>query len=76
METQSLFTRVPLTEAQNEAAAELNSLQKARLQNLMAAIAEEKVWLSFDPKNPQDFIAREAEMRGQLLLLQQLIEGN
>lgn len=68
------FSTFHLTEEQQLQSAILTDLQRCHLQNQLAAIAEEKIRLEYDPANPETFIQQEAYKRGQLDILSYLLE--
>lgn len=67
------FTSWKLTFEEYKAGKTFNNLQMYVIQNLIAEAALEKVSLTFDPANPSAFIQREAELQGQISILQYLI---
>lgn len=70
------FITYNLTEEEALRGAVFSYEQKRNLHNQRALVAEEKLRLSFDPSNPQDFMQQEAYKRGQLELLDYLIESS
>jgi len=71
----TLFTRYQLTEEEKLAAIQFTDTQRMYLQNIIADSAEEKVRLTFDPSNPNQFIQREAELQGIIGTLTILLEA-
>lgn len=69
----SSFISFDLTPAQVVAGSTFTVDQRAVIQNYIASAAEEKVALTFDPTNPQQFIQREAELMGQIGILKLLL---
>lgn len=67
------FSSYELTEEEELLGSILNIHQKYVLQNLRCNYAEQKLQLKFDPLNPQEFIQIEAELQGQLKLLEFLL---
>lgn len=65
-ETSSLFTKYDLTLDERRMASQLNDLQRMLIQTEIAIAAEEKVKLTFNPLNPQEFVQREAELQGRI----------
>lgn len=49
---------------------------QAHLQNLLSQFMYERCALVFTPEQPMQYAQREAELKGQILLLQQLIDGS
>jgi len=72
--TQSSFLSYILSPEEIKAGSIFNLQQKAVIQNLIAASAEEKLALTFDPNNPQQFIQTEAELHGKIGILKYLLE--
>ena len=69
----SKFTVWELTEEEQLVGSIFTETQKFVLQNLQAQAAEEKLTLTFDPVNPSIFIQREAELQGQIGILDLLL---
>lgn len=67
------FTRHNLNEAEVVQGLSLNSLQYAVIQNRIADIAEELIRLPFTPNDIQSYLQRQAELRGQLDILQSIL---
>ena len=70
------FTSYDLNEKEALQGSIFSSLQLQCLQNQLANTAEEKIRLEFDTKDPSSFIQQEAYKRGQLDLLEHLIESS
>ena len=70
------FTTYELTEEEAIQGAILTVSQKQIIQNYRANIAEEKLSLNFDPSNPQLFIQQEASLKGQLDVLNWLLDSS
>jgi hypothetical protein len=70
----STFTRYKLTPDEQTSGEQLTSSNLFVIQNLICDAAEEKLALKFDPLNPQSFVQREAELQGQLGILQLLVQ--
>ena len=69
----SSFISYALTAEEKKAGSVFNYNQKAVIQNIIADIAEEKIRLKYDPNNPLEFQQREAELAGQIGILQYLL---
>lgn len=54
-------------------AAMFTDLQTKHIQNLICEAALEKNSLTFDPQNPQQFMQKEAELQGQIGILEYLL---
>ena len=70
---ESMFVRYSLTEHEQEQANLLTDLNIASLQTLLCSMAEEKINLSFDPEHKERFLQREAELGGQIKIIQEII---
>lgn len=70
----SSFVRYEMTESEIKAGSIFTLDQRAVMQNLIADAAEEKIALTFDTNNPQQFIQREAELTGQIGILKYLLD--
>lgn len=68
------FTAYELTAEESKLGATLTSLNVAVIQTMIANIASDKLMLVFDPLNPQAFIQDEAYKKGQLDILQHLLD--
>lgn len=68
------FTRVVLSAGEQKAGMQFNGLNLAVLQNLRADTAEEKLNLEFTPNDVHSFTQSEAYLKGQLDMLNYLIE--
>ena len=71
----NLFTQFVLTKEEEEAGIEFTTCQRMYIQNLISEAALEKVKLTFDPQNPQQFVQREAELQGQINVLVSLLNA-
>ncbi len=71
--TNSKFVSYILTDQEQRQGSILSHLNKMVIQNLINLCAEEKVAMDFDPDAPQKFLQQEAELKGQILILQQLL---
>lgn len=69
----SLFSKFQLTDVELLEGTLLNTNQKAVIQNLLADTVADKILLKFDPDNIAAFQQREAELQGQIGILQYLI---
>lgn len=67
------FTSWKLTPEEFRAGMTFNIFQRYVIQSLIAEAALEKISLTFDPADPSVFIQREAELQGQINILQYLI---
>ena len=68
------FTTYSLTEEEQNSGQTFTSSNLMVMQNLIAAAAEERMAMTFDPLNPTVFIQREAELLGQIGILKLLCE--
>jgi hypothetical protein len=69
----STFTRYKLTPEEQENGQTLTTMNLYAIQNFICDAAEEKLALKFDPTNPMQFAQREAELQGQIGILQLLV---
>ena len=72
----NLFTQYTLTEQEELSGKIFSQLNLWVLQNMAAEIALQLIYLPVDTVNVLAYAQTEAEMKGQLLLLQQLIESS
>lgn len=70
----SSFTRSNLTPAELSAGTVLSTLNLAVIQNLRVDIAEQKLNLTFTPNDVLSYTQQEAFLKGQLEILQHLID--
>jgi translation initiation factor 2 beta subunit (eIF-2beta)/eIF-5 len=70
----STFSRYQLSREEELNGQVLSFSQKQVLQNQLANIAEEKLALQYTPNSPLEFLQKEAELQGQLGLIQFLFE--
>lgn len=70
------FTSYELSEDEQRAAHTLSSLNISFIQNLRAAVAEEKLALEFTPNDLNTFLQREAHLKGQLDVLNYILACN
>lgn len=68
------FTQFQLTKEELVEATIFNSLQRAYIQNCIAEAAMKKVALTVDSSNINGFIQEEAELQGNILALQALLQ--
>lgn len=68
------FNRYELSDAELRAGQALTISNQAVIQNLIATIAEQKLQLVLDPQNITDFAMQEAFLRGQIDILQHLLD--
>lgn len=68
------FTSYELTEQEALQGSSYTGLQLQVLQNILANIAEEKIRLIYDPKNPEQFVQQEASLKGALDIITHLID--
>jgi len=69
----SKFTKYELTPTEQHQAEQLTELQVARIQTLIADLAEGMLELRFDPASPGDFIQNQAHATGMIKVLEQLL---
>ena len=72
----SSFSRYVMSDKEALEGAVLTSLQKASIQNQLAAVAEEKIYLEYDVSTPETFMQQEAYKRGQLDILRYLLDAS
>jgi len=72
--TANSFSSYQLTQEEELQGQVLTVTQKEVLQNLLVTNAEEKLRLEFDPDQPKLFIQHEAYKRGQIELLEYILE--
>lgn len=65
-ETKNTFSSYELQDKEQLQGLLLTSLQRQVIHNMRTGIAEEKLVLTYDPKEPQTFVQQEAYLRGQL----------
>lgn len=70
----SSFTRYQLTPEEQQSGQILTTQNYYVIQNLICEAAEEKIALTYDPSNPHAFVAREAELQGQIGILKYLLD--
>jgi len=70
----SLFTRYNLSEEEQLAGQQLTISNIQVIQNHICTLAEEKTTLKFDVLNQMAYVQREAELQGQIAILQMLLE--
>ena len=70
------FITYELTEEEAIQGAILTVSQKQNIQNHRANIAEEKLSLDYDVNNPQAFLQKEAHLKGQLDVLNWLLDSS
>lgn len=68
------FSSYFLTEDEETEGSILSITQRQLLQNDLATCAEEKLRLEFDPAEPQLFIQQEAFKKGQIELIQYMLD--
>lgn len=68
------FTTWHLSDEEEQQGSVFSLLQKQVLQNELARCAEEKINIEFDPADPLAFTQAEAFKRGQIELLEFLLE--
>ncbi len=69
----SKFISWELAPAEQTQGCILSTQNKDVIRNLIRDIAEEKLSMDFNPAEPQRFMQREAELKGQLGILQHLL---
>lgn len=67
------FTSFELNEEELQMARSFNELQKMFMMTLRSRFAHEHLALKFDPLNPVSFAQEEAEIKGKILVLNELI---
>ena len=70
------FTEFELSEEEKAIAYSLSAETKAELRNLMADAAKRKARLLFDPQNPLKFAQAEAELSGQIIIIQSILNAS
>ena len=70
------FACYDMTEEEVLQGAILTITQKQVIQNLLAKAAEEKIHLEFDVENPNKFIQQEASLKGQIDILNYLLDAS
>jgi hypothetical protein len=70
------FNSWNLTEDEHLQGSVLSLNQRQVIDNLVSIAAEEKLLLSFDPKNPELFMQQEASLKGQILILQYILAAS
>lgn len=70
----SLFTTYEFSPSEAIQASILPLLNQAFIQNKIAELATVKVNLTYDPEHPLKFQQEEAELQGQIKILQYLID--
>jgi len=70
------FACYDMTEEEALQGSILTITQKQVIQNLLAKAAEEKIHLEFDVKNPSKFIQEEASLKGQIDILNYLLDAS
>jgi len=74
--TNTSFTKLELSDRDTLTGHILTSLNLAVIQNLRASIAEQKLNLEFTPNDVLSFTQQEAFLKGQLDILQHLIDAS
>ncbi len=67
------FTTYELTPDEDKASKDFTPCQLAMLQNLLVEVMQNKVSLVVDASDMSSYIQQEAEMQGQISILQHLI---
>ena len=70
----SSFQRIPLSESEQVSGCIFSAHQIANLQNMRVDIAEQKLNLTFTPNDVLSYAQQEAFLKGQLEVLQHLID--
>ncbi len=70
------FVSYEFTPEEIVAAATFSDLNRMYLQSQLAGIAEQKLALVFDPANPLQYAQEEAFLKGQMTMLQFLLDHN
>lgn len=68
------FSAWDLTQEEELAGSRLTELQVKKIQNEISTIAHSKLALSFDPNNTLKFAQEEAYLKGQLEVLEYLLQ--
>lgn len=68
------ISSVELTDSELKSAYILSHYQKLGIKKLMADIANQKIGLKFDVANPIAFAQEEADLAGQLVILQHQLD--
>lgn len=68
------FTTYELSPREQAEGKQLNINQRCVIQNRLSAFAQEKLAWTFDPRNPEVCMQREAELQGQIRLLQLMLD--
>lgn len=71
--SKNLFTSYTFTPSEELQAPILPLLTEAWIQNKIAQLATNKVTITYDPEHPLKFQQEEAELQGQIKILQLLI---
>ena len=71
---QSSFTYRPVSTQEEISGSILSTIQAAVINNIRVDIAEQKLSLAYNPKEPYDFVQQEAFLAGQLEILQFLLD--
>lgn len=69
----SPFISYNLSVEERAAGYSLSPEQTLVLRNDIAEAAHQKLVLKYDPTNPQEFLQKEAELQGRILILQYII---
>jgi len=67
------FTKTHLSQEELQSAITFSPSNLAFIQNLIAQTAEEILGLKYDPSSPLYFVQRDAELKGQLGILNYLV---
>jgi hypothetical protein len=70
------FTSYQLNAQEELEGALLTITQKQVIQNALSASATEKVYLDYDPANPQDFVQQEAYKQGMIAAYRFLLDAS
>jgi hypothetical protein len=76
METLNLINKYQLTPEEELAGVIFTDLQRAYLHNLLAEVAEKKLYLKYTPQDQLGFLQQEAELQGQFYLLSHLLASS
>ena len=68
------FTSYQLSEEERLSGESLTTLNEQVIQNLISALAEEKLNLTYTPESPTSYALRAAELIGQIGILKLLLE--
>jgi len=68
------YPKYELTDAELILGVSLSPEQKAVINNDINLIIAQRLTIAYDPDNPMIFVQKEAELKGQLIMLQFMLE--